>query len=146
AGQLPPASRCLRRFVRRVRDLPVRCGRLAAPLAELAHHVGPRQVPLSPGFAEGLLKVGVADPVGHRISTGALVPMPEKPGRGTQMVATPITRVSAVNAGRPAAAAISPPGDLPALLAAADRQPDAPLGAADNLRRRQLRVSAELFL
>ena len=37
------------------------------------------------------------------------------------MVATPITRVSAVNAGRAAAAAIPPLGDLTVLLAAADR-------------------------
>src|SRR5262249_11788858 len=60
--------------------------------------------------------------------------------------ATPITRVSAVHAGRAAAAAIPPLGDLAALLTAADRHPDAPLRAADDLRRRELGVLAELLL
>ena len=62
------------------------------------------------------------------------------------MLATPITRVSTVNAGRAAAAAISLLGDLPVLLAAADRHPDPPLGTADDFRGRELSVGAELFL
>src|SRR2546429_7264462 len=51
-----------------------------------------------------------------------------------------------MNAGRAAAAAISPLGDFPVLLAAADRHPDSPLGAADDLRGRELSVGAELLL
>src|SRR4249919_4283460 len=107
--------------------------RVAAPLADLPHHVGPGQVPLGPGLAEGALKVGVGDPVGHRVGVGALIPVPEERGRGTQMVATPITRVAAVNTGRAAATTRPPLGDLPVALAAADRQPDAPLRPADDL-------------
>ena len=60
------------------------------------------------------------------------------------MVVTPIIWVSAVNAA--ATAAIPAPGDLTGLLAAADRHPDAPLGAADDLRGRELGVLAELLL
>ena len=44
------------------------------------------------------------------------------------------------------AAVISPLGDLAILLAAADRQPDPSLGAADDLRGRELSVGAELLL
>ena len=62
------------------------------------------------------------------------------------MVVMPIIWVSAVNAGSAVAAAISPLGDLPVLLAAADRHPDPPLGAADDLRGRELSVGAELLL
>src|SRR5437763_16156481 len=62
------------------------------------------------------------------------------------MLATPIIRVSAVNAGRAAAAAISLLGVLPVLLTAADRHPDPPLGTADDFRGRELSVGAELFL
>src|SRR6266700_5360262 len=62
------------------------------------------------------------------------------------MLATPSTRVSSVDTGRAAAAAIPRPGDLPVLLAAADRHPDAPLGTADDLRGRELSVLAELLL
>src|SRR5437763_17183759 len=62
------------------------------------------------------------------------------------MLATPIIRVSAVNAGRAAAAAISLLGVLPVLLTAADRHPDPPLGTADDFRGRELSFGAELFL
>ena len=72
--------------------------------------------------------------------------MLEERGWRIQVVTTSITRVSAVDAGCATAAAIPPLGDLTGLLAAADRHPDAPLSTADDLRRRELGVLAELLL
>src|SRR5262249_23747246 len=144
--QLPAPRRCLGRPVRRIRDLGRRSRRLAPPLADLAHDVGPGQVSLRLSLVDGVLEVGVGNSIGYRIGIGALVTVPEERAGGTQMIATPITRVSAVNAERAAAAAIPPPGDLTILLTAADCHPDAALSATDDLCCSELGVLAELFL
>ena len=62
------------------------------------------------------------------------------------MVTSCITRIAATDPRRATAATVPAPGDLSGLLAAADRHPDTPLGTADDLCGRELRVLAELLL
>src|SRR5579859_539843 len=64
ADEIPAARRCLWRPVPRIR-YPFACsGGAGAPLADLAHDVGPGQVSFGLGLAESVLEVGVRDTVG----------------------------------------------------------------------------------
>lgn len=99
--------------------------RLGLLARHLAHDIGPAEVALLLGLAQGLLE-GVVGRLGHGVGIALLVGVAAEELGGRSLHAAAITRRA------------GPVPDLPRLLPAPDGHADAPLGPPHDLGRRQL--------